>query len=267
MRCNADPTPSTWDYRGYSANAEEFIHTSVDACSSGTWHITVHQYSNTTPSWFKLTANRSLSSRNFDVWADTKGFVANATQMTQIRTALSRGMKYWFGATKGQHVVEHARLWNTGNCSCGGTPCDVCFENVVGNSACWPQFPSFHLLATIRLGQGGAPWNYKTIAHEWGHCLVDLRDEYDGNGPRCGHSIMGASPASRTNNFCYHEVTASREDHGKDIPQGQTPSPEPPVWDKLNWIGRPVWTPDNTDFAVDEVDGFEFDGWLTVLDQ
>lgn len=251
VRCNAMPTYSAWDYRGFSSDVYEFLTwQEPGSCTSpGTWYIAVHSHNGS--GQFSLvrshqwTATFNPQSRRVFMATD---FNATSAELATISNTMSQAARILYGMTEGQILVERLYLWNNVNCAngCGGThkrACDFCWKNAGSGCGGWSPACGPNMRTQVNL-----------MAHELGHNQLHLPDEYTGFGnPNCGHSIMG-NPWGNGSvfNLCYSG------DHNRDGTSGIS-SPNVANWSQLYTDYRvPVMftqTPDNYHYRDHDFNG------------
>lgn len=159
------------------------------------------------PASFRIRAVRARSSEIHTLHAGLS-FMPVAGDMTTLRSMIEGAERVFFGATEGQIIVDTVNLhnpvflpWPSG-CDCGGYHCDICINNTSGRANYNGLTDSVNLFRE----DWGDP---RVLAHEWGHDILGLPDEYhdhnDSSGnvchsdDQCGHTSM-SSLASR--NLC-----------------------------------------------------------------
>lgn len=226
VRCNAVPTPTAWDFRGYSSNSQELlILPRPGGCTyPGTWYVAIHSYSGKGP--FNLVSSPMFSSGVVSLRVGT-AFDASTSEISTISNSLSLASRQFFGQTEGQILINRYDIWNnTGSaCSnCGGQACDICFKDEPGTGDCCDGTQ-----LTIKRDYFD---KYEGIAHEYGHRFLGVPDEYTSETiDRCGHSNMASVQGSQ-NNFCVDM------DHNTDRTPGAPPSSTPSVWSAAYGAGK-----------------------------
>lgn len=250
LRCNAAPTPSAWDVRGFSGDSQEtIVFQQPGGCTyPGTWYIAINSYAGS--GQFDLVTSPMYNAGDVSLRA---GFNWNApaTQVAASTAALLRSSRQFFGQTEGQILIRQFDIWNnTGTTcgNCGGVACDICFLDQPGTgSCCAGPNGQVHLMQSYFN-------NGELIAHEYGHKYMSGGDEYDGFGGvwQCGHSNM-ANPVGSQNNFCIDA------DHNSDATPGATVSPLSSVWTSALINGKVpvglVTTGDNYDYSDHDFNG------------
>lgn len=201
-RCGSLPTPTQYDWRGYSTDSQEYIEASN--CND-TVYVAVHSYAGT--GIFSTVLGIHSPGNHTNLRAGTT-FNATDGQLATFRTSLQRAMRHFYGSTEGEQVIGQVDLYNSQNCSigssdCDGSRCDICFNNIAGRSnghcAAWGT-AGINLFPTCAT-------DGECISHEMGHFKYCVFDEYydppSGGSSiwQCGHSNM-ASPWGNNNNFC-----------------------------------------------------------------
>jgi len=254
VRCNAMPTPTTFDFAGLSTDVKEFLSLAPSFCPfPGTWNIVVHSNSGSGQFHITTAAMKHEHVRSLRVGTTYlySSFPAGASQRDFIKSALLRASALLFGATEGQMLVNQYDVWNLGcspipGSSCGGQICDVCITDESGQSTASFNQPPV-LIKTH------PNYDYEVIAHELGHYLLGLPDEYLNTMPpttdpqQCAHSLMSQHFGSN-NNFCIPS------DHNRDAPKSFLSTNTQSVWTLLNGVFTNTYnfTPDNYDYATFE---------------
>jgi hypothetical protein len=169
---------------------------------------------------------------------------------------LKKGSRAFYGAGEGMFVLDQIDFWNNADCTnCNGGLCDICLQCGGGQDNCNWNTLQTTLTNTGSTGTIGAE-KHMHVAHELGHCVLGLGDEYDTqNGyVQCGHTIMGNQSAIGLVNFCYEDtgVSPALNDHNTDKnPLNASNSSYSPGWTVLNTkLGaKPYETPDAFDFG------------------
>jgi len=235
-RCGSLPTPTQYNFRGFSVNAQEFI-----------------DIPPTCPLLY-IAVNSFRGAGQFDIYMDFHAanshhtmsagfdFVPSAAQITQITATLQGAARRFFGATEGQQIIDRVDVYTNGSCSnCNGRACEICFKNS-GGTGLSPVCSA----GTISIFQGyfGSPGG---VAHELGHRWFCAGDEYvNGSQWQCGHSIM-ANPFGDQHNMCIDR------NHKRDGNPLATATSLPPAWTQAANGGAvvttPTTTPDNYDYS------------------
>ncbi len=236
VRCNALPTASSYDHASLSTDETEYIHVSSSYCSGGTIYVAVNSFAGS--GQFRMLASEHQASNHFTLKAGTS-FTADSGQRAAMHGMLEGGARLLWGATAGLFTVNYDS-WNTGNCSdCGGSACDICMNlnsnTCITYGSCGANgnpgtFTSISM-NTTNWSSGNVATHAFILAHEMGHLLLKLCDEYDGSGANCGHSIMATLSITGLNSFC------SWIDHETDrIPSTASATGFDDVWTNLvNW--------------------------------
>ena len=195
-RCNAFPTPDTWDYRGYSGDAQEFLSMDNSKCGpGGVWYIAVNAYAG--KGSYNLVSGVSFAAQELTINVTTEQNEPAAV-IDGIADSMLRGMRELYGMTEGGYLVSHINVCNKPvNGSCPGAQhyvfkrsCDRSSTAGLGGAVtmCQPQWA-----------------DPLVVAHEGGHSFLLLPDEYkDVNGAsqaQCGHTMMSMI-AWWENNLC-----------------------------------------------------------------
>jgi hypothetical protein len=284
-RCNALPTGSAFDFRAATANPGGYGRPVVmelprGQCAQGTWFVTITSVAPT-----PMMVNMTVGLHNPDRVRNLKvgvAFAATATQMTTIRQVLEDAAWHLYGATMGASLVRRYDVYGTSACddgwpydeyACGGGGCDICIQDEVGGSNCNAE-------GRNRIDLYGDDWFGNTLAHEMGHCPLDMRDEYTVpadscpfTGARamdlCGRTIMGQYRVDNIHSLCTAITHRTVGENCSPAPTGcvAIPGPdsfecnghrnwtnEPAGWDDLYSSGavvvtHPTWRdPDNHDY-------------------
>ena len=260
-RCGIRPTTSAFYAAGTSADNSEFLHLPSSACvSPSQWFFAIYSY--TGQGVFELAVTRHKVAKHLAVLRAGTNFTgATPAQMQNFAALLLAAMKYWYALSKGTIYLSQIDLYNNGNCvtGCGGQACQVCFVLGTGGVCQGGRVdlgpPEFYGDGTIVRG--------RTLAHEWGHCLASLPDEYEYIGflKQCGHTIM-AEPYSSNYNLCINDGGLSggyAYDHNYDPDPGASYAPSSAGWNILYSNGNSsyvrTWTPDNYSYANHDFGG------------
>ncbi len=151
-------------------------------------------------------------------------FNATNAELTKLETMAAFAQRFFFGMTEGKIQVRNIVLYNNvgaGAGACGGHFCNVLIHSGSGRASCLSVFNQVSLFDeewkdnpfdSLPTWTGG-----KTLAHEWGHCLLGLPDEYSDHGPAgsvCAHSDdrCNSAMSNQANNF----NLCNSLDHGRD---------------------------------------------------
>jgi hypothetical protein len=190
VRCNAVPTATLFDARAYGSTTQELLTIAPGTCAGGTMYVAVNSYNG--KGVFSLVASHSfVQTEPINV---VTTFPATNAQIDQFAQTVSDGMKIFYGMTEGGWLAPVVRVCNQSRASACPNPlfyfrndCTVSTANVT---------PGF--------GRGSAnictpAWDKpRTVAHEAGHAILKVYDEYYrvGSPPVahswCGHSSMAA---------------------------------------------------------------------------
>ncbi len=271
VRCGAQPTPTQYDYVGYSNDNQEFVHATTANCPCGSdWHIAVVSYQGS--GWFNLVNHKHYASEHRSSITARNTLICppiNQTTRGLMKTEISRGFKHFFGANEG------TRYWDTIHFDpVGGNASDIwihsCANGRPNSDVCRSGFTCN--FTTCHVSLYGNWYDGPTLSHELGHHVNCLKDEYEDDvGTECGHSIMGSQFYTNTN-YCYCTNQPSGEnrcaweagDHGYDTtPEFLTPLTTGTAW--INLIARAptvgmFQTPDNYDYTT-----FDFNGMYGVV--
>lgn len=265
VRCNALPTPSTYDYRSFGSDATEYVHIGANYCAAGTIYVAVNSYSGTGD--FNLYATRHPAANHWSLKAGTS-FTATSSEVTAMYSILQRSARLLWGASEGAFSVDQVDVWNNGSCNnCGGAACDICLN-----------YSSNLSLTYVTCGQGnpGTSTNLNTtswtsgnvfsmswtMVHEYMHLLPGLCDEYgyDNNNNiyySCSHSILGNLPLTGLRSLCNYDG-GSWMDHSRDKVPTNAQSKGEPNWPYLATYGYtntiPTATADQLSYYDNDVD-------------
>lgn len=195
-RCGALPTPTAYDWRGNSADSQEYV--DVSNCA-GTAYVAVHALQGS--GVFSVVRGIHAPAGHTARLRAGTDFNATAAQMATFNAALRSSVRQFYGSTEGEQVIGQIDLYNSQTCSvgaanCDGANCDICFRDEAGTAYAGCGWGVVVQQSYFADGEG--------ISHEYGHYKFCLGDEYV-NMPwsvwQCGHSNM-ASPWGDNNNFC-----------------------------------------------------------------
>lgn len=190
VRCNALPTPDIWNYRGFGSTSQEFVTIPPGTCPGQTMYVAVNSFSGR--GVFSLVASHSFV-QTASINAVTT-FPATTAQIDQFANTLVNGMKVFYGMTEGGWLAPNIKICNQAQAANCPNPVFY-FRNDCerSNADITPGFGR----SIARICTGG--WDQpRVIAHEAGHAILKLPDEYyDVGSPPvpfsiCGHSIMAA---------------------------------------------------------------------------
>jgi hypothetical protein len=240
-RCGALPTPTQYDWIGFSGNDEEYI--DVTGCT-GTVYVAINSYNGAGP--FSVIRGIHTQAAHSILRAGTE-FSATPTEYSNLADTLQNAARHYYGSTEGEQIIAQIDLYNSGSCgstSCGGSPCEICFRTAGGtaNASCSGN-GNMNVFVGYRFDPEG-------ISHEFGHMKSCLGDEYvNGSQWQCGHSNM-ASPWGDNNNFCVDL------DHKRDSLPGVTPTTYPSAMSQAVTAGRVV---ESQNTSLDNFDYIDFD--------
>lgn len=263
VRCNAVATKEIYTWRGYSSDAQEFIHAAAADCApGGVWYVTVHNFLST-PSQFNLVASYNLEALAMDVGVRVSDYHPGFTELEAIAytsQAVVQGTRRLYGSTEGGLFLRRIDTCSESTystyCSQAGVQVERRYDCERSYAWGWPILKQI-VLCNDATGV--------TASHEFGHAVLGLGDEYRdvGNPPAslatCGHSLMGNYPWW-LNNLCYSG------NHNKDWQSGSGgPSSLPNAWSVVTggdgWWPRappemvPFKTPDNVSFVSHDFNG------------
>jgi hypothetical protein len=253
-RCNAPPNDGQWDFRGYSADSQEFI--DVTGCQ-GTLYVAAHSHSGSGVFSVVLNNHEPTQGHTTLMRAGTN-FNALPGEMSTFTNTLRRGARHFYGATEGAQVIKDIWLYNSGACgpqSCGGQPCDICFRSDL-NTGLAP------LCAAGEISLYYYYWNSpQGFSHELGHQKFCAQDEYTSFGGNhmlnCGHSVM-AQHDTDNKNFCIPS------DHLHDGTPGANQYPPTSTWEQAVAAGRAAAVLTETQDNYDYMD-FDFNNTVGAV--
>jgi hypothetical protein len=193
VRCNALPTPTAFTDRGFSSTSHEFVTIPAGTCPGGTMYVAVNSHSGS--GTFSLVASHSFVQPPLHV---VTNFAATNAQIDQFADSMVLGMKTLYGLTEGGWYAPQIKICNQAQANQCPSPSFV-FDN---SASCTRSYANFGM----GYGRGEAhicPQSWAIggiIAHEAGHALLHLFDEYEdqagvqGSLSRCGHTYYGATP-------------------------------------------------------------------------
>jgi hypothetical protein len=271
VRCNAFPTADSYDYRGYSADAQEFLSINNYWCLNGSWYVAVNSYSG----WGSYALSYSLMNAyqsSVELCVDVDAYHTADWYTAELNT-LRQAAKYVYGMTEGQFMIPKMHLWPYGvQCAANNNPIHLVSTPSVN---CNPPALRSHCSSLNGTGQVYVcqdDWaNPRTIAHEIGHCSLQLRDEYseDANHvskAQCSHTIMSGSTSD---NVCSGQFVGGFSEHPKDPEYGAGPFDYPygqpyyTGWYQLHMnkgLYQIFYTPSNYAFQ-----NFDFNGAISAV--
>jgi hypothetical protein len=269
VRCNAQPTNTQWDYRGFSSDPQEFIHATTDTCPCGSyWHVAVQSFRGA--GWFNLVNHKHYASEHRSearVYAVTFHPPIPNAQLNAYATEMSRGVKHFFGANEGARYWDGVGLYQATNTLYQEINIYADVNNGRPNSDRCASGSWYCFLGGLcELYLYNNWFDGPTLSHELGHHLNCLDDEYDNPSQDilCGHSIM-ASQFYTNSNYCWctnqqgNMCASGYGDHGRDTtPLYMTSVQTGAAWSNLASRApyQPItMTPDNYDYTQ-----FDFDG-------
>jgi hypothetical protein len=241
-RCGALPTPTQYDWIGFSGNDQEYI--DVTNCN-GTVYLAISAYNGSGP-FSIVRGTHGSGGHTANLRAGTE-FVATAANMATFAATLRGGARHFYGSTEGEQVIGQIDLYNSAGCgstSCGGAPCDICFRTAGGtaNASCNGSVNVF-------TGYWADP---EGLSHEFGHYKYCSGDEYANGGGtwNCGHSNM-ASPWGDQNNYCVNM------DHERDKTPGAPATGLSSVMSQASAAGKAIDV-HNVTFDNFDYENFDF---------
>ncbi len=167
-------------------------------------------------------------------------FTATAAQISRISDMLAAGQRFLMGMTEGKVQLREIELYNrAGDCTCDGQGCDVCVRGISDRAFC--QGRSMVTLFTDEWDSADPAFRFnggRVLAHELGHCLLNLPDEYRDHGdksePACFHGDSRCAASAMADPMTAANL-CSPFDHGRDAaPRGHVcascPGPQIGVW-------------------------------------
>jgi len=192
------PAKNRYDFIGDYANSSDESITIPDTYPTGTYYIAV--YSRKGSGQYTIWAanlrreNKKSLSVGSDITFNSESYFENS-----IVEPVKKALYILYKATHGQVYVSNVDIYNSNafggscdclkrNCYCGpyGWPCDLCItkQNIRAHTVNW-QYSIVPLKDEHLVG---------TIAHELGHSILNLKDEYQERDSEdinyCGHTIM-----------------------------------------------------------------------------
>lgn len=215
-RCNADPTPTTFNSVATSTGPGGGALLELGLCSGGgQWHIAITSPAGSSPTSFHIVVGAHWNNANFDQVGLRVGLNWNASsaQLTSVRASFRTAAWRFFGATGGTRIMRSFRFVNNTPCAssgsaCEGTFCHYCVQASSGRASCDIGASRAYLFD----GENVDP---ETIMHESGHCRIGLGDEYTDSPPGnsrslCNHSMMALTGVQ---SFCSHDHAVTTEDY------------------------------------------------------
>lgn len=140
-------------------------------------------------------------------------FVPTTTQLLQLREVMADSQRALFGMTEGKFQVRVVEVYDDGPdlfgaCKCGAYFCNVCVRAEKGRSYCNMVTKVVTLFGNTNTPEGGylnplaQQGAAAVVAHEWGHCLLGLRDEY------VDHSAID-TPCQHSDALCLDSAMAN----------------------------------------------------------
>lgn len=240
-RCGALPTPTQYDWIGFSGNDQEYV--DITGCN-GTVYLAVSAFNGSGP--FSIVRGIHGPGGHISNLRAGTDFSASAAQMSMFASTLQGGARHFYGSTEGEQIMSQIDLYNSAGCgatSCGGLPCDICFRNTSGtaNASC---NGSVNVFTSYWADPEG-------LSHEFGHFKFCAGDEYTNGGGtwECGHSNM-ANPWGDQNNYCVNM------DHERDSTPGAPATGLSSVMSQASAAGKAI---DNENVTFDNYDYQNFD--------
>ncbi|MGE0321815.1 MAG: hypothetical protein AB7S68_05915 [Polyangiaceae bacterium] len=215
-RCGTAPTPASFD-KIYSLFDEPVGATRKSAkqliqlppCRSS-WFFTVRNNSSTAGDrvfHLHYSTHRTLyGGINVGV-----AFNANPDELAAIRKTLTQSAWLFYARTGGAYLIHSYRLFNnatycddhlsSNDIACDGQNCDVCFDDEAGGRS---TYTTLSRIVNIRRDH----WSPELVSHEFGHWLLNFRDEYHstdacgtGSVSVCTHGAM-RNRSGQKHRFC-----------------------------------------------------------------
>ncbi len=127
-RCNADPTPSIYDFRSNTTSTNtKLVHFPTNVTSNGYWHIAINAWAFASgtpkPGYFSMMVSHHLPGCHF---TDFRVGFTYSTYLTSSGTQfVLDGVRRLFGATEGAVFVENVSMFGGRPCVCGTAPNQV----------------------------------------------------------------------------------------------------------------------------------------------
>lgn len=219
-RCGSRPTPTAFDATMETAPAFQFPtwHGAVldlPQCATG-WNLSVTSVSATDRVfhliWGAHAAGNAIPSQRIGV-----SFDASPADLATMRTNLQAAAWAVWGMTGGAWVIPEFQLfnnavncdeaWPTDQAACGGQDCRACLVSAnedewINGGPCHSVSDPQDKITLCRTNGWDDPW---VIAHEFGHSILGLLDEYHMTSQSC------PSPASRGWELCWSSVMSGHQ--------------------------------------------------------
>lgn len=208
-RCNAWPTVDLWTVKGFSGPGPEGDTEYIElptSCTSN-WGIAIHSYNG------KGEFNLVPSTTYYPGAGYTVGIdhTPVAGELDTIRNQLILASRRFYGMTEGQLLLSHFEVYITPkDCpetACNGGHCNICFKaekmgGVGRSSGLTRRINCFQDANSL----GSCYTDPRILAHEMGHAVLVLEDEYCTDPPplrwTCGNSVMANGGDPSQNNLC-----------------------------------------------------------------
>jgi hypothetical protein len=256
-RCGAMPTPTQWDFRGFSGDAQEFIHIIENQCTGGIpIYIAAHAYYIIGPQTFNLAVHHHDPGYHILGAVAKTMYNASAQDMDTWRNTLQLGARRFFGMTEGSIYMTTVDVRN----NTGDATGIFLYSSSTGLAVV--KYDEYLCDSTTHMNlylPGNPTLSPKVVAHEMGHMFGCMHDEYHNIGPgnsqsHCGHSMMSNYfQSDMNNNLCFCNswngsvCALNMGDHYRD----GTIAPNeiyPPNWNVIQtapYVSVPTRTPDN----------------------
>lgn len=251
-RCNAIPTKTVYTARSYSSDSNEFLSLPSNLCPNGVWFVVVNSYSGS--GGFTLLPSRSFESENLTIRAYVQH--VSDTEVDNTAALLSLASRRIYATTLGSILPTDIKVCGYFNFNCGDqnlTRRYDCSRSFTDGSPRAPGNPISHYALCTDA-------NAEVSAHEMGHSILGLPDEYQDVGSisqaRCGHTRMALNWIP---SLCYSG------DHNKDFQSTTSPN----SFSTSNWDTNPnafmpsSMIPTKTPSIID-LSNHDFDGKITI---
>jgi hypothetical protein len=199
------PTKDDFDYASNGPGSREVVRLPFTENGGGQVYFGV-VHSKSGSGRFTLTAHSTMRQHARELSVGVR-FSPTPAQLDVMRNYLRNGFRRFFGMTEGLMYVRRVKFYTSptlGLCDCAGV-CDICFSSSPHESNrayCETTFKRMVLYAS------SWPDLPQVLAHEMGHCVLELDDEYEDHcahsDSKCTRSIMGTTrQALGAHNLCH----------------------------------------------------------------
>jgi hypothetical protein len=265
VACGTLPDANNFLYQASTgSSAFRFIRIPPTTLCQSTWYVSVVARSG--PQVFNIMHATMFANhwQSIDVHFER---YPTTDELNNAIDVLTTGTRALFGLTEGQRMMYRYELYLNNPCGLPNytTPVICLWHSPGQDSAYLGGQIDLHLNSDNNTHWGGYP-----LAHEYGHSLFHLQDEYVNNQAGCGHSFMdGSGPAINANvyNYCYDErpYGGTGYDHARDpFNAGQATSVNEdwgPMWNNGHVPTRMQLTPDNNNFSTHPLGGYPTFGY------